>query len=446
MATVKLVLWKHDPKKDGTFPIAIRITKDRKTRYIFTEKSVKEKEWDEANHKVKRSHENSVRLNAYLRKKVAEVEAVSDTAEMTEEELSAKQIKRKVKRQSSKVSFFELASERIEQKALKGTYSVAKPELSILYNLLEFLTHNTALPKQKVIEGIKERRKARISKGRANKEAFDKAVIEFKKDSRLAFTDIDTRFLDRYKSFCTSYLEQSSRTITNQLIFIRTLYNQAIKENLVEAKYYPFAGEKEKIRIGSGNKIGLNSTEVKTIEALALEKNTSIWHAKNAWLFAFYFAGIMISDVLILKWSDFQDGRLFYQMSKNEKPVSLKVPERAMLILEHYAEDKQSIDDYVFPFLKKADPNDPRDVFTKTRNATSLFNKYLKIIAQKCGINKNLSNHIARHSFGNIAGDAIHPLMLQKLYRHSDLKTTINYQANFIHKEADEALDKVLNS
>ncbi len=53
--------------------------------------------------------------------------------------------------------------------------------------------------------------------------------------------------------------------------------------------------------------------------------------------------------------------------------------------------------------------------------------------------------HIARHSFGNIAGDTIQPLMLQKLYRHSDLKTTINYQANFIHKDADKALDRVLN-
>jgi hypothetical protein len=53
--------------------------------------------------------------------------------------------------------------------------------------------------------------------------------------------------------------------------------------------------------------------------------------------------------------------------------------------------------------------------------------------------------HIARHSFGNIAGDTIHPPMLQKLYRHSDLKTTLNYQANFIHKEADEALENVIN-
>ncbi len=36
--------------------------------------------------------------------------------------------------------------------------------------------------------------------------------------------------------------------------------------------------------------------------------------------------------------------------------------------------------------------------------------------------------------------------MLQKLYRHIDLQTTLNYQANFIHRDTDDALDTVLNS
>ena len=117
-----------------------------------------------------------------------------------------------------------------------------------------------------------------------------------------------------------------------------------------------------------------------------------------------FFAGIRISDVVKLRWSDFQDNRLYYVMNKNAE-----------------------------------------EVFRKTKNATKLFNKYLKRIASQCDIDKNLSNHIARHSFGNIAGDKIHPLMLQKLYRHSDLKTTLNYQANFIHKDADNALDSVIN-
>lgn len=53
--------------------------------------------------------------------------------------------------------------------------------------------------------------------------------------------------------------------------------------------------------------------------------------------------------------------------------------------------------------------------------------------------------HIARHTFGNISGDKIPIQMLQKLYRHSSVTTTINYQANFMKKEADAALDKVVD-
>ena len=170
-----------------------------------------------------------------------------------------------------------------------------------------------------------------------------------------------------------------------------------------------------------------------------------MWHTKNVWLISFYFAGIRISDVVKLKWSDFKNGRLYYVMNKNEKPISLKVPVKAEGILSFYRISKNENKGFVFPFLKLANINDPEDVFTKSRNATKLFNKHLKRIANQCNIDKNLSNHIARHSFGNIAGDRIHPLMLQKLYRHSDLKTTLNYQANFIHKDADEALDSVIN-
>lgn len=53
--------------------------------------------------------------------------------------------------------------------------------------------------------------------------------------------------------------------------------------------------------------------------------------------------------------------------------------------------------------------------------------------------------HIARHSFGNISGDKIPIQMLQKLYRHSSITTTVNYQQNFMHKETDDALDAVIN-
>ncbi|RDK89216.1 tyrosine-type recombinase/integrase [Marinirhabdus gelatinilytica] len=442
MASIKIVRRKNKERKDGTAPLALRISENYKTNYKFTGQYVLEKDWDKITGRVKRTHPNSKKLNNFLLKKLTEA---NDIYFDSKKELTTKQVKQKLKGAGGSKSFFTVASERVKNKYEKGIYSVAKSELSILYNLEEFLNLDTAKTQDEVILTIKNRRKERVSKGRKGTHLFIDSVKHFKKKKSLKFQDISESFLDKYKDFCTVYLEQKNRTITNQLIFIRTLFNKAIKDGVVDVKYYPFGGEKEKIRISSGHKIGLTIEEVERLEIVNLDPDTSIWHTKNVWLVAFYFAGVRISDAVELRWSDFIDERLIYTMDKNEKPVSLKIPEKAAKILELYKNHRDENNGYVFPFLKEVDPTNEEEVFKKKRNATKLFNKYLKRLAILCNIDKNLSNHIARHTFGNIAGDKIHPLMLQKLYRHSDLKTTLNYQANFIHKDADDALDSVVN-
>ncbi len=442
MAIIKIVLRKNMIRKDKTIPLAIRISENYKTNYKWLGQYVLEKDWDKNAGRVKKTHPNAKKLNNFLLKKLTEA---NDVYFDSKDKITPKQVKLKLKGAGGSKSFFNVASDRINSKYERDVFSVAKSELSILYNLEEFLNHNNSQEKNVVINGIKERRKARVSKGRKGEHTFMDSVEHFKKNKSLKFQDINESFLDRYKDFCAVYLEQKTRTITNQLIFIRTLFNKAIKNGIVDSKFYPFGGEKEKIRIGSSHKIGLIVNEVEQIELLELEPNTSIWHTQNVWLFAFYFAGIRISDAIKLKWSDFKDGRLFYVMNKNEKPLSLKVSEKAEAILEYYKQEKEANNNFIFPFLKDVNQSDTEDMFRKTRNATKLLNKYLKRIGDMCEIDKNLSNHIARHSFGNIAGNKIHPRMLQKLYRHSDLKTTLIYQANFIHEEADDALEEVIN-
>ena len=442
MASIKVVLRKNMIKKDGTIPLALRISENYKTNYHWLGHYLLEKDWDKKFGKVKNSHPNYKKLNHFLMKKITEAQ---DLYFHSEDQLSPKQIKNKLKGPGGSHSFFAIGAERVKQKYDKGTFGVAKSELSILYNLEEFLNLKTSRKKEEVKKAIKERRRERVSKTRKGQYSFEDAISYFKRNNRLEFREINESFLNKYKIFCSTYMGHKSRTITNQLIFIRTLFNVAIKEGIVSPKYYPFAGEKEKIKIGSGNKIGLTSEEVTKIENFKPESHSSIWHTRNVWLVSFYFAGIRISDVVALKWKDIKDGRLYYVMNKNEKPLSFKVPDKAENILNLYREDKKENKGYIFPFLKDADPQDQKDVFVKMRNATKVLNKFLKRIAEECGIDKNLLNHIARHTFGNIAGDKIHPLMLQKLYRHSDLKTTLNYQANFIHKEADDALETVIN-
>lgn len=157
-------------------------------------------------------------------------------------------------------------------------------------------------------------------------------IKKFVENGDLYFPDITVPFLQRFNVYCASELQQSERTITNHLILIRTLFNRAIKEGIVDARYYPFGGDNMKIRIGSGLKIGLTKEEIEKIEDLELTPETAIWHARNIWLFSFYFAGIRIAEVLELKWSDLKDNRLHYMMHKNSKPVTLKIPDKAKIL------------------------------------------------------------------------------------------------------------------
>ena len=132
-------------------------------------------------------------------------------------------------------------------------------------------------------------------------------------------------------------------------------------------------------------------------------------------------------------------------MGKNQKLVTLKIPQKALEILDIYKEYKMSEEDFVFPQLKGTNLNDSRALITRLQSINRNLNRRLKQAGQILKIDKKLTMHIARHSFGNLSGDKIPIQMLQKLYRHSSVTTTINYQASFVQNEADAALDKVIN-
>lgn len=195
MASVKIILWKHDQKKDGTFPLAIRITQNRKIRYVFTGKYILENQWKKTLSKVKKSHPNSVRLNNYLLKKLREADSIALDADVSKENITSKDIKNKVQRKCKSVSFFQFGAQRVKQKFQSGTYSVTKPELSILLNIREFLNCNKFEERHIIIDRIKQSRKARIGKSRKAGYSFlNEVKKEFEKDTSLYFEDINEAF------------------------------------------------------------------------------------------------------------------------------------------------------------------------------------------------------------------------------------------------------------
>ncbi len=398
MANVKVILRK-EVKKDGTSPLAIRITKDRKSSYLYLEYSIKEKDWDKENQRVKKSHPNSTRLNNYLLTKLAEANNASLELETVKPHVSARSVSNKIKPKSGETVFSQadLYLERLKE---ARKYNIWNSQKSNVKRLKDFLKHD------------------------------------------IGFQDLTIPVLERFKAYVISKHNVSERTAINHWVTVRCIFSQAIKEGACDSKYYPFGKGKLKIKFPDSKKLGLSAEEVKAIEAVDLEGDAN--DARNLWLISFYFAGMRVSDVFRLKWSDFQDGRLYYTMGKNRKTDSLKVSDKVARILKQYESLKDNTD-LVFSYIRHADLTDNFDTEKKIKSKINVVDRILRTeVAPAAKITKPLTMHIARHTFGNISGDRIPIQMLQKLYRHSDIKTTIGYQASFIHKDTDDALESVI--
>jgi len=410
--SVKVFLFKKKESPDGPHALTIRITKDRRSSYIYIGHKLDESQWDSKNQQVKKSHPNSKRLNNLLIQKLAEASDRLLEMETKKKGISSKKVKEGLKSVSGN-TFFKQAEIYLGNLKQNGNYNSYNAEVPRVVHFRDFL-----------------------------------------KGEDISFEDITPTLLQRYQSYLRDKrkIKQkgkadkdiSERTVVNHLIIIRTVFNRAIKDHLVDAKYYPFGHDGIKIRFPDSTKLGLTAEEIKKLEELELESGSQLSHARNLWLFSFYFAGVRVSDVLRLKWSDFQDDRLHYMMGKNAKGGSLKIPDKALKIL-HIYKGREAKHDLVFPELEVMDSlNNKYEVQRKISYAVKQLDKYLKRVAVVAGIEKKVTMHIARHSFGNISGDRIPVQMLQKLYRHSSITTTIGYQRNFIHKDADEALDAVV--
>ena len=399
MSAVKVVLRKK-PNSEGKFPLALRITKDRKSSYIYIGFYLAKEEWDKVSQRVRKSHPNSARLNNLILKKLAE--ANNELLELTtvRNHVSSRAVREKIKPSIGHTfnAQSDLFLKRLKDAGKYNQYTSEKPRIK---HFKEFVRYD------------------------------------------IAFTDITVSLLERFHAHVKNKLKLSERSAVNHLVTIRSVFSHAIKEGIVDAKYYPFGKGKVKIKFPESSKVGLNTDEILALETTPLEGKLN--HARNLWLISFYMAGMRVSDVFRLRWSDFRDGRLHYEMGKNKKAGSLKVPDKALVILDQYRSVDKSENALVFPELENADFS---DAFTLQRTSgykTSATDKILKtLVAPACGIEKRLTMHLARHTFAQLAGDKIPIQILQKLYRHSSIITTMGYQSNFTNQQTDDALDTVI--
>ncbi len=137
-------------------------------------------------------------------------------------------------------------------------------------------------------------------------------------------------------------------------------------------------------------------------------------------------------------------------MSKNGEHGSVKVPVKALAIIEQYRQyannPTSNKHNLVFHYLADLPSLDDRyELRRRVAFTVSRLNKAMKKIMAMIGSTKNASQHKARHSFAQRAEIMeIHPKVLQKMYRHESILTTMKYQSTFSHDKIDAAMDAVI--
>lgn len=482
-ANIKIIRYKSKEKENGKAPLAIRITKLGDRSYIFLKHFLAENEWDEENSVVRKNHENSRRLNIKIKKRFLEAEKIILDAEDNNLDLSASQIKELIQSGGfSFISFNALAKEHLDNKLKANKFNQYISDRSKFNAFRSFIEMKGIGVSTQVEEEIIEDEVIKRKKVKNETPAIDFNV-----------KNITGVLLKDYKNHLES-VGQKKTSICNKLGILRVVCNKAIAKRVMDMNDYPFGKGVGQIQIrpGEGMTVGMEPNELDLFEYADLSENNpdvlielqkdilrkrrpskkkntgsvndpdvvtefkkinltkrigKLVHARNVFMFSYYFAGVRLADTLKTKWSDFKNGRYYYYIGKNSRPMDVPVPEQILPILKYYEEDKRSDDDYVFPDLKKAKQNSPQDIYKKIRNANSKINDNLMIVAKIAKVEKKPSMHGSRHAFGDHAKGNIAPEVLQALYRHQHLSTTINYQKRWINKErSDEGLMQVVNS
>ena len=399
MASITLLLKDNKVDQNGDMPIYLRIIKGRKAKFISLGYKVNPKLWDEAKMRVKKGYPNSARMNAFLAAKIAEAEDVALSMETGKKQVSSRKIKEGIMggEQVSIIKYLEAYAEELNSKSKVGTCRRVK--------------------------------------------AVTAKLKEFNKGADLSFDEMDYDYLKRYEKYLREEKKNAVNTIHANFKIFKKVFNDAIREDLIAANINPFLRYRSSLE--KSKKEYLTEDEINAIDKLLLKENTVIFHHRNMYIFACYAGGIRISDLLQLKWENFDGTHINIVTQKTKDTLSIKLPQRALEMINHYEAlhpDHESTH-YIFPFLKNELEYTPETLFNAISSNTAYVNKNLREIARLAGIEKKVSFHTSRHSFACRAlRKGMRIEYVSRLLTHQSIKTTQIY-AKIISEELDKAMD-----
>lgn len=399
--SIVLALDTRRAKTDGTYPLLMRIIHHGKPSPITLGIYLKEEDWDAEAKKIKstfKGSESVTRLNNFLQKKKT---AATDIILKLDEQgildsLTVYEVKDLVERKRNRESFLQFGEDlRLELIKVKqiGNARTYKFCLSVLRRFM----------------GGKD----------------------------VAFSDLT---YDMLKKFEIAHYAKGNKVngLSTYMRTWRAIFNEGIRRGLVSQDLYPF--KLYKIASEDTQKLAIERNFLTEMAKLELKHASGLFHARNYFLISFFTRGTSFFDMALLRVENVKGGRMRYKRQKTGKEYDVKITEEIEPIIQYYTDGKKE-GDYLFPIVTE---EDPEAQYKEIEWARKRYNDNLRELADRIGLEEDLTSRVSRHTFATLAVElGVEIMAIKEMLGHGSVKTTEIYVRGLRNAKLDSIHERI---
>ena len=407
--TIEAVLYTSKTLSNGQHPIMLRLTKNRKRKYISLHISLALQYWDAEKCKPRRNCPDKERIEALIQQKTQELQSQVMDFKTSDKEYTLN-------------TLVEKASRKVVRQTV-GDY---------LNGYIDRLLAANRVGNAKTFQELRT------------------SLTKFSRSLDFYFIDIDAEWLKRYEQWLRVERHYSDNSIGIRFRSLRVLYNSAITDGLIKKTDYPFDTFKVSRFKEATAKRSLTKEDIRRImdcEVRTLTKYPKpfLQLAKDLFLFSYLSCGINLTDILHIRYADIVDGRLVFNRQKTGKLLSFQLQPAALDILDKYRQPNAHTQDYIFPVLRRSVHVTAQQQYGRVQRTNKRINRYLKLIGEHLHLPITLTTYVARHSFATVLKrSGVSTSIISESLGHSSEKITQIYLDSFENSQIDAAMQNLL--
>ena len=388
---IQFVIRKHRIKDDKA-PIYARVTVNRERAEISIKKRIHVDNWNNGRGMAKGKSPEIGKLNSYLE------QIRSQLTECYQELVINKEI--------------------VTPEAIKNKFLGVEDSGETLKGLVEY--HNTRMDSNL--------RWGTLKNYKTTEKYIEKFLTQKFKRNDIYLVELNYKFITDFEHFLRKYqpkdhhLPMGNNTVMKHIERLRKMTNLAVRLGWLDKD--PFVAYR--LSFKRVEREFLTQLELDTIKKKQF-KIERLQYVKDLFVFSCY-TGLSYIDVMNLKPNNIRIGidRMTWIITQREKtttPVRIPLLSQAQVLIDKYKDHPRSVNKgTIFPNI-----------------SNQKLNSYLKEIADVCEIDKNLTFHVARHTFATTVTltNGVPIESVSKMLGHTDLKTTQIY-AKVVEKKISD--------